>query len=159
MFASRLFSELEIMWITGKTDHPRCAILSSIPDVTKIWRWNIFLMSFCREFAAILCLTIKSQEQSENITDSHTVVCLLSFILPLRKCPILQAAEASAVPAPQRRTTFWGNKRWDGVIREMPVNCCQAFQLTPSSYKSQSGLFLTIEKCITHWTSAKSNRS
>lgn len=73
-----------------KTYHLCCVIQSSIPEVTKTWRGNIFLMSFCREFAAILSLSIESQEQSKNITDSHTTVCLLSFILPLRKCPILQ---------------------------------------------------------------------
>lgn len=113
-------------------------------DVTKEYFLNVVLQaseSLLRFGVRILI----PREPSENITDSHIIVCLLSSILPLTKCPILQAVETSAVPAPKRRTTFRGNKRWDGVIREMPVNGCEAFQLTPSPYKCQSGLLLTMD--------------
>lgn len=51
------------------------------------------VFSDLREFVAILCANINSREQSEDITDSHIMVCLLSSILPLTKCPIPQAVE------------------------------------------------------------------
>lgn len=97
------------------------------------------------EFVAIRCSNINSQEQRESITDSNIGGCLFSSILPLTKCPVLQAVGTSAVPAPQRRMTFRGNKRWDGLIREMPVNGCEAFQRPPSLYRRRSGLLLTID--------------